>query len=154
MMHKTWCGVEEVPYCFSRSSIKFQGHTGWKIDNFNIIWVRLLGQTQLSKHSDLPCYQDKTHCISKQFSAILLRTTGHWCAINNKLCWLISHLANHGLYSLSRKASYQKISWRLYAVRLHVMHADRIALKLARNLFLSNFRAPRPSNDWWEPDSS
>ena len=30
MMHKVWCDVEEVPYNFSRSSIKFQGHTGWK----------------------------------------------------------------------------------------------------------------------------
>ena len=26
------CSVEEVPYWLSRSSIKFQGHTGWKID--------------------------------------------------------------------------------------------------------------------------
>ena len=31
MMHKAWCNLEEVPYNFSRSSIKFQGHTGWKI---------------------------------------------------------------------------------------------------------------------------
>ena len=28
MMHKTWSSIEEVPYCFPRSSIKFQGHTG------------------------------------------------------------------------------------------------------------------------------
>ena len=35
MMHKAWCNLEEVPYNFSRSSIKFQGHTGCKIDDFN-----------------------------------------------------------------------------------------------------------------------
>ena len=28
MMHKAWCSIEEVPYYFSGSSIKFQGHTG------------------------------------------------------------------------------------------------------------------------------
>ena len=28
MMHKAWCDIEEVPYCFSKSSIKFEGHTG------------------------------------------------------------------------------------------------------------------------------
>ena len=28
MMHKAWSSIEEVPYCFPRSSIKFQGHTG------------------------------------------------------------------------------------------------------------------------------
>ena len=37
------------------SSIKFQGHTGWKIDDLNPIWVRLLGRSQLSNPSDLSC---------------------------------------------------------------------------------------------------
>ena len=31
--------------CFSRSSVKLQGHTGWKINDFNPIWVRLLGRS-------------------------------------------------------------------------------------------------------------
>ena len=30
MMHKAWSSIEEVPYCFSRSSVKFQGHTAKK----------------------------------------------------------------------------------------------------------------------------
>ena len=38
-----------------RSSIKFQGHTGWKIDDLSPVWVRLLGRSQLSNPSDLPC---------------------------------------------------------------------------------------------------
>ena len=50
-----WCSIEEVPYHFLRSSIKFQGHTGWKIDNLNPIWERLIGLSQLSNPSDLPC---------------------------------------------------------------------------------------------------
>ena len=54
MMHKVWCSIEEVPYYFSRSSNKFQGHTGWKIDDLNPIWVRLLVPSQLSNPSDLP----------------------------------------------------------------------------------------------------
>ena len=28
MMHTAWRSIEEVPYCFWRSSIKFRGHTG------------------------------------------------------------------------------------------------------------------------------
>ena len=42
-------------FCFSWSSIKFPGHTGWKVDDLNPIWVRLLGRPQLSNPSDLPC---------------------------------------------------------------------------------------------------
>ena len=38
--------VEEVPYNFSRSSIKFYGHTDWKINDLNPIWARLLGRSQ------------------------------------------------------------------------------------------------------------
>ena len=30
--------IEDVPYCFLRSSIKFQGHAGWKMDNLYPIW--------------------------------------------------------------------------------------------------------------------
>ena len=67
---KAWSSIEEVPYCFWRSSVKFQGHSAkknrrfWpklgfldrKIDNLNPIWVRLLGRSQLSNPSDLPCF--------------------------------------------------------------------------------------------------
>ena len=57
---------------FSGSSIKFQGHTGWQIDDLNPIWVRLLGQSLLSNPSDLPyflnygklCYLANTSTIS------------------------------------------------------------------------------------------
>ena len=50
-----WCSIEELPYYISRSYIKFQGHTGWKIDDLDQIWTRLLGRSQLSNPSDLPC---------------------------------------------------------------------------------------------------
>ena len=31
MMHKAWSSIEEVPYCFSRSYVKLQGHTAKKL---------------------------------------------------------------------------------------------------------------------------
>ena len=39
MMHKAWSSIEEVPYCFSRSYIKLQGHTALKIVVFYPNWV-------------------------------------------------------------------------------------------------------------------
>ena len=37
MMHKAWSNIEkeEVTYCFSRSYIKFQGHMGQEIADFD-----------------------------------------------------------------------------------------------------------------------
>ena len=35
MMHRAWSSIVEVPYCFARSSVKFQGHTALKIVEFD-----------------------------------------------------------------------------------------------------------------------
>ena len=39
MMHKAWSSIEEVPSSFSRSSVKFQGHTALKIVEFDPNWA-------------------------------------------------------------------------------------------------------------------
>ena len=39
MMHKAWSSIEEVPFCFSRSYVKFQGHTALKIVEFYPNWA-------------------------------------------------------------------------------------------------------------------
>ena len=38
MMHKAWSSIEEVPYCFSRSSVKFQGQIALKFVEFDSNW--------------------------------------------------------------------------------------------------------------------
>ena len=39
MMQKAWSSIEEVPYCFWRSSVKFQCHTAKKIIDFDPNWA-------------------------------------------------------------------------------------------------------------------
>ena len=39
MMHKAWSSIEEVPYCFARSSVQFQGCTALKIVEFDPDWA-------------------------------------------------------------------------------------------------------------------
>ena len=39
MLHKAWNSKGEMPYCFPRSSIKFQGHTALKIVEFDPNWA-------------------------------------------------------------------------------------------------------------------
>ena len=39
MMHKAWCCLEEVPYCSSRSSVKFQGRAAKWIVDFDPNWA-------------------------------------------------------------------------------------------------------------------
>ena len=39
MMHRAWSSIVEEPYCFSRSYVKFQGHTALKIVEFEPNWA-------------------------------------------------------------------------------------------------------------------
>ena len=39
MMHKAWSSIEEMPYCFWGSSVKFVGHTAKKIVDFDPNWA-------------------------------------------------------------------------------------------------------------------
>ena len=41
MIHNAWHGIEEVSYCFKRSSITFQGHAGRKIGDLNLILSKI-----------------------------------------------------------------------------------------------------------------
>ena len=48
--HTAWSGTEEVPYCFSKLSVKFPGHTGRKIDDFDPKWAFPDCNTSLNLH--------------------------------------------------------------------------------------------------------
>ena len=41
MLHKAWNSKGEMPYCFPRSSIKFQGHTVQNVTDFDPNWAFL-----------------------------------------------------------------------------------------------------------------
>ena len=94
-----------MPYYFSGSSIKFQGHTGWKIDDLNPIWVRLLGRSQLSNSSDLPCFWLSSWKYRFRWWLDIEKATSHclnqcWCSSNfisktplgNKESWSSLHM--------------------------------------------------------------
>ena len=55
MMHKTWSSIEEVPYCFSRSYVKFQGHTALKIVEFDPNWAFPDSNSSLNSPMAMKC---------------------------------------------------------------------------------------------------
>ena len=50
MIHIAWCCLGEVPYCFSRSSVKVQGHTALKIVEFDPDWAFPDCNSSLNSH--------------------------------------------------------------------------------------------------------
>ena len=56
MMHKAWSSIEEVPYCFWRSSVKFQGHLALKIVEFDSNWAFPDCNSSLNSQMAMKCW--------------------------------------------------------------------------------------------------
>ena len=55
MMHRAWSSIVEVPYCFSRSYVKFQGHTALKIVEFDPNWAFPDSNSSLNSPMAMKC---------------------------------------------------------------------------------------------------
>ena len=55
MMHRAWSSIVEVPYCFSRPHIKFQGHTALKIVKFDPNWAFPDSNSSLNSPMAMKC---------------------------------------------------------------------------------------------------
>ena len=55
MMHRAGSSIVEVPYCFSRSYIKFQGHTALKIVEFDPNWAFPDSNSSLNSPMAMKC---------------------------------------------------------------------------------------------------
>ena len=55
MMHRAWSSIVEVPYRFSRSYIKFQGHTALKIVEFDPNWAFPDSNSSLNSPMAMKC---------------------------------------------------------------------------------------------------
>ena len=95
---------------FLRSSIKFQGHTDGKINDFNPIWVRLLGLSQ----------------IKKSLSFALFFFTFHWCwpkgvePTNFNSILVSIYIMGRSILALSNVLS-QMIIWWIYWILLYMV---------------------------------
>ena len=55
MMHRAWSSIVEVPYCLSRSYVKFQGHTALKIVKFYPNWAFQDSNSSLNSPMAMKC---------------------------------------------------------------------------------------------------
>ena len=55
MMHKAWSSIVEVPYCFAKSSVKFQRRTALKIVKFDPNWAFPDSNSSLNSPMAMKC---------------------------------------------------------------------------------------------------
>ena len=66
MMYRAWSGIEEVPYCFSRSSIIFQSHMGRQIFDLASMRAFLGGNSKF----ELTDGHERTHIGSRSMEEV------------------------------------------------------------------------------------
>ena len=81
MKHRAWSSKVEVPYSFSRSYVKFQGHTALEIVEFDPNWAFPDCNSSLNSPMAMKC------CTK-------LETAKEWCPIVSKVIHQISR--SHG----------------------------------------------------------
>ena len=115
MMHKAWSNIENVPYCFSRSSIKFQGHKALKIVEFYPNWAFPDCNSSLNSPMAMKCCTKletaKERCpivfqghpsnfkVTRYKTSLILTQLGRFRTIGQSQlsnpsdlpCWLCSH---------------------------------------------------------------
>ena len=115
MLHKAWNSIEEVPYCFWRSSVKFQGHTALKIIKFDPNWVFPDCNSSLNSPMAMKCCTKletaKERCpivfqghpsnfkVTRYKTSPILTQIGHFPTVGRSQlsnpsdlpCWLCSH---------------------------------------------------------------
>ena len=123
-----------MPYCFGGSSIKFQGHTGWKIEDLNPVWVRILGRSQLSNPSDLPCCNFGT--ILTQCNRSNLGFPG--------ISWR-THGGNGLKYGMLLYPDHLQ-NWLDYGYSLVIFSCDQAALQMVFSVCLSVRPSVHPSH--------
>ena len=75
--YNAWSGIKEVPCCFfSRSCVKFQGHMGWKIEDFDPNWV-LNSQTTSNNAQSLNRKQSWIGKVPYYFFRSSVKFLGH-----------------------------------------------------------------------------
>ena len=67
MMQKAWRSIEEVPYCFSRSCIKLQGHMAKKIIDFDPNWAFPDCNSSLNSPMATKWCIEQGHCFSRSY---------------------------------------------------------------------------------------
>ena len=99
MMHNALYSIEEVPYCFWRSSIKFQGYMGKKMDDLNPILSKITSPTAAIKSLRLAllvmicqqtdkiliCVNENLTTMSQYCITVMLQITGHFTLCSTAL---------------------------------------------------------------------
>ena len=144
MMHKAWSGIEEVPYCFSRSYIKLQGHTVKKmliltqIERFRTVTPVWIHWWLWNNAQSLTQYRRGALLFFKssiKFEGYMGKQINDLIPILTKITWPVAAIKSLRFPCLTVDCCNMKIYWSLSAGLLW----RYCSLVLSHNVMFSDF---------------
>ena len=91
MMHRASSSIVEVPHCFSRSSVKFQGHTALKIFEFDPNWAFPDSNSSLNSPMAMKCCT-KLETAKERWPVIFQGHPSNFKVIRDKTSRILSQI--------------------------------------------------------------
>ena len=134
IIHTAGSSIEEVPYCFSRSSVKFQGHTALKIVEFDPNWAFPDSNSSLNSPMAMKCCTKletaKERCpivfqghpsnfkVTRDKTSPILTQIGRFRTIGSfqipQICLVV--------FQMTQNKAYRILSYLEIIVSIHVSH--------------------------------
>ena len=152
MMHKAWSSIEEVPYCFSRSSVKFQGHIALKIVEFDSNWAFLDRHSSLNSPMAMECCT-KLETAKKRCPIVFQGHPSNLKVTRDKTSGILTQIGRFRTIGLSQLSNPSDLPCSCYFTYLSIFKLFRFfnpvsSISRGRNLFLHNFHVVSFHSEW------
>ena len=120
MIHKAWSSIEEVPYCFSRSSVKFQGHIALKIVEFDSNWASPDCNSSLNSPMAMKC-STKLETAKKRCPIVFQCHPSNFKVTRDKISPILTQIGRFRTIGRSQLAATKQLNeWYFPSVCLSV----------------------------------
>ena len=161
MRHKAWSSIEEVPYCFSRSSVKFQGHIALKIVEFDSNWAFPDCNSSLNSPMAMKCCT-KLETAKKRFPIVFQGHPSNFKVTRDKTSPILTHIGRFrtiGRSQLSNPSDlpcfpFVRDEIKMGNQNFYIKHCGWRRLKVFREDCAAQFQYTgiipymRPANEW------
>ena len=143
MMHKAWSSIEEVPYCFSRSSIKFQGDIALKIVEYDSNWAFPDCNSSLNSPMAMKCCT-KLETPKKRCPIVFQGHLSNFKVTQDKTSPILTQIGHFRTISRSQLSNPSDLPCLFYIV-FHAMNLPALLCAIVLLIFLLRKESPQPN---------
>ena len=153
MMHRPWSSIVEVPYCFSRSNVKFQGHTALKIVKFYRNWAFLDSNSSLNSLMVMKCCT-KLETAKERCPIVFQSHPSNFKVTRDKTSPLLTRIGRFRTIGRSQLSNPSDLPCLIWGHMLHVEHIPCVIMNCGQHQWVIPTQIARFMGPTWDPPGS